>query len=148
MFYYVLFISYIILYWFKVFYWVRGNEFVVMISFRYYFMVMFGLGSSIGIFFEGVIVDVLVVIFFDDFKVKVSKVCMVEGGYLFVFVYLDESMIFRILFFFFYLRYYMIYMRNLLWLSVRFEEIFFIELYCYFVYILVWIIYCLKYKYD
>lgn len=64
-------------------------------------MVMFGLGSSIGIFFEGVIVDVLVVIFFDDFKVKVSKVCMVEGGYLFVFVYLDESMIFRILFFFF-----------------------------------------------
>lgn len=73
-------------------------------------MVMFGLGSSIGIFFEGVIVDVLVVIFFDDFKVKVSKVCMVEGVYLFVFVYLDESMIFRILFFFFYLRYYMIYM--------------------------------------
>lgn len=71
-------------------------------------MVMFGLGSSIGIFFEGVIVDVLVVIFFDDFKVKVSKVCMVEGVYLFVFVYLDESMIFRILFFFFYLRYYMI----------------------------------------
>lgn len=64
-------------------------------------MVMFGLGSSIGIFFEGVIVDVLVVIFFDDFKVKVSKVCMVEGVYLFVFVYLDESMIFRILFFFF-----------------------------------------------
>lgn len=63
-------------------------------------MVMFGLGSSIGIFFEGVIVDVLVVIFFDDFKVKVSKVCMVEGVYLFVFVYLDESMIFRILFFF------------------------------------------------
>lgn len=108
MFYYVLFISYIILYWFKVFYWVRGNEFVVMISFRYYFMVMFGLGSSIGIFFEGVIVDVLVVILFDDFKVKVSKVCMVEGVYLFVFVYLDESMIFRILFFFFYLRYYMI----------------------------------------
>lgn len=110
MFYYVLFISYIILYWFKVFYWVRGNEFVVMISFRYYFMVMFGLGSSIGIFFEGVIVDVLVVIFFDDFKVKVSKVCMVEGVYLFVFVYLDKSMIFRILIFFFYLRYYMIYM--------------------------------------
>lgn len=64
-------------------------------------MVMFGLGSSIGIFFEGVIVDVLVVILFDDFKVKVSKVCMVEGVYLFVFVYLDESMIFRILFFFF-----------------------------------------------
>lgn len=64
-------------------------------------MVMFGLGSSIGIFFEGVIVDVLVVIFFDDFKVKVSKVCMVEGVYLFVFVYLDESIIFRILFFFF-----------------------------------------------
>lgn len=53
-------------------------------------MVMFGLGSSIGIFFEGVIVDVLVVIFFDDFKVKVSKVCMFEGVYLFVFVYLDE----------------------------------------------------------
>lgn len=72
-------------------------------------MVMFGLGSSIGIFFEGVIVDVLVVILFDDFKVKVSKVCMVEGVYLFVYVYLDESMIFRILFFF-YLRYYMIYM--------------------------------------
>lgn len=64
-------------------------------------MVMFGLGSSIGIFFEGVIVDVLVVILFDDFKVKVSKVCMVEGGYLFVFVYLDKSMIFRILIFFF-----------------------------------------------
>lgn len=64
-------------------------------------MVMFGLGSSIGIFFEGVIVDVLVVILFDDFKVKVSKVCMVEGVYLFVFVYLDKSMIFRILIFFF-----------------------------------------------
>lgn len=64
-------------------------------------MVMFGLGSSIGIFFEGVIVDVLVVILFDDFKVKVSKVCMVEGVYLFVFVYLDESMIFKILIFFF-----------------------------------------------
>lgn len=79
-----------------------------MISPRYHPMAMLGLGSSIGTPPEGVTADVLVVTSFDDLKAKASKVCMVEGAHLFVLVHLDESMIFRILFFFFYLRYHMI----------------------------------------
>lgn len=98
----------VILYWFKVPHWVRGNESAVMISPRYHPMAMLGLGSSIGTPPEGVTADVLVVTSFDDLKAKASKVCMVEGAHLFVLVHLDKSMIFRILFFFFYLRYHMI----------------------------------------
>lgn len=71
-----------------------------MISPRYHPMAMLGLGSSIGTPSEGVTADVLVVTSFDDLKAKASKVCMVEGGHLFVLVHLDESMIFRILIFF------------------------------------------------
>lgn len=71
-----------------------------MISPRYHPMAMLGLGSSIGTPPEGVTADVLVVTSFDDLKAKASKVCMVEGAHLFVLVHLDESMIFRILFFF------------------------------------------------
>lgn len=63
-------------------------------------MAMLGLGSSIGTPSEGVTADVLVVTSFDDLKAKASMVCMVDGGHSIVLVHLDESMIFRILFFF------------------------------------------------
>lgn len=71
-----------------------------MISPRYHPMAMLGLGSSIGTPPEGVTADVLVVTSFDDLKAKASMVCMVDGGHSIVLVHLDESMIFRIVFFF------------------------------------------------
>lgn len=42
--------------------------------FRNYFIVLFGFGGSVGILFEGIIVEVLVVGLFDEFYVKVFEV--------------------------------------------------------------------------